>query len=85
MSKNMQPHSIIGKNKPTTVNRVGGEGSVDEEDVDHDGQERVDEGLGDSLDVDVSTHNTSTLYPDYFDNFGNVRALRRTQCDSWCI
>ena len=85
MSNDMQTHSIVGENDPMTVDRLGGEGSVDEEDVDDDSQKGANEGFTDSVDVDVLTHNGSMLYPDYFDNFGNVRSLQSLECDSWCI
>ena len=81
----MQMHSIVSQNEPMTVDRLGGEGCVDEEDVNEDGQKWAEEGFTGSDDADMSTHNGSTLYPDYFDNFGNVRRLKSLDCDSWCV
>jgi hypothetical protein len=61
--------SIVG-NDTLPLDGLGGEEGIDERDMDEQSLKWVDEGLAPIL--ELSTHIDTTLYPDFFDNFGNV-------------
>jgi hypothetical protein len=69
-SNDVETASIVVENEPIILEELDGEDGEDEIAMDEEGQKWTDEGFADSVGLSIVN---STLYSDYFDNFGNAR------------
>jgi hypothetical protein len=75
-ASNVEMVSDATENEPIILEQLDGEDVEDEIAMDEEGQKWTDEGFADSVEFSIVD---STLYSDYFDNYGNARRLNTLQ------